>query len=96
MVLMQADVEDIERVLAAVSRPSDDATVPFQCENCEYDFDDFPALIVIEADPERLYYCTDECAEMAGWTDAVVRRWAHVVANEAESIIFVPARSMAA
>jgi hypothetical protein len=93
---MQVDVGVATRVQSAESRPSDDVTVPFQCENCEFDFDDFPALIVVETEVERLYYCTDECAELAGWTEAVRRRWSHVVANECESIIFVPAHTVAA
>jgi hypothetical protein len=79
------------RVRPAESRQSDDAVVPFQCENCEFDYDDYPALIVVDTVEGRLRYCTDACAEQAGWTEAVRHRWNHEVENICESIIFVPA-----
>lgn len=71
------------------SRPSDDLTLPFTCENCETEYADFPALIVVETEEETLRYCTDACAEAAGWTQAVVRRYESELSGVSLSIVFI-------
>ena len=58
------------------ARPSDDVLVPFVCGNCDAEYADYPALVVVETSEGRIRFCTDACAEEGGYTEAVVRRYA--------------------
>lgn len=81
-------------LVPASSSLSDDVTRPFACVHCGGWFDDYPALVVIDAPEGRLRYCTDSCAEADGWAEAVKRRWEIALAHPeiaVASVIFVPA-----
>ena len=72
------------------ARLSDDWTCPFTCENCQYTYEDYPALIIVKESPNTYRYCSDACAEDAGWSEAVHERWATEVSGSGLAIIFTP------
>lgn len=81
---------EITSNLVSPVRPSDDDLLPFTCESCNLSYEDAPALIIISKPEGMLRYCTDSCAEEAGWTEAVVLRWDAEISGEALRIIYTP------
>lgn len=68
--------------------PSDDLTLPFECESCGGEFSDAIALITVITPREEMRYCTDNCAMEAGWTEAVVRRWELEILGQSMEVLF--------
>lgn len=55
-------------------RPLSDRSAEFLCSGCLIEYGDYPPLIVVFHRGAVEKYCTDACAEEAGYTEAVVAR----------------------
>jgi hypothetical protein len=71
LALDQHDRIPVEKELQALARAK-----PFQCHTDGLEYSDYgPTIVVVLPTGTALFFCSDSCAEEAGYTEAVYARW---------------------